>query len=560
MADQIQTETQLIVGAPDNNLRLITAQKYRNFIMSVFGACLPRDPGPTDDAANTSGAGFFDLASSWLNTNVSDQTYWRCFDGTPLAAVWVKMGPGSAATTITGVNGVQVDLVAPSTYVAQLAPMPPAAVYLDHSPAQYLTGGPFLWLPRYPSSWSVSLWYRSTIGIVPGQIIGNADSVTQAWFVKTSGGGIDFGYSSGLSAVQIVTAPAAPPGTWQFLAFGYDSALGEMWLATNGGGKFVAPLTLTPDMSAATIRLNVQYYFGTLQAQNEGDYDCLAIFNDSMSDPETVALYNNGDGLYFKDLPCRLFHACDAFWTFDQPVGPFVDLVRGASLTDTGGSSQDGGICGWRADRPTVLPGGGIFFTGPPWQPTIAVDPHIPSISLIEFVDQVTHPAPPPPTQLELYNVAGSMWFQDSSGIIYLVGANPSSPVWTPYDFDFTDWTGAIGVFPVVTFPPWVCVHALMVSVSQPWTFAGGTTAQVQFAYTNGEEVPTSGTLGGAQIVVSGGTSRPIDTIAILLYNSGPTNNGITIGWDLVLNYSNGVGSATGGHLKLWVLTSVLPH
>lgn len=339
-------------------------------------------------------------------------------------------------------------------------PLDFAAVYLDHSPAQYLEGGPFMWLPRFPNPWSVVLWYRSTIGIVPGNLIGNSDLSTQAWWVKTGSGTIDFGYSSGLSPVQIVSAPAAAPGTWQFVAFGYDDVAGEMWLATNGGGRFVAPLTLTPDILAATLRLNVQYYFGSLQAQNEGTYDCLGIFGVSMTDAETVAIYNNGDGLYYDNLPCRLFHGCDAFWPFDEPTGPYLDIVGLRPLVPVGGSSEDGGICGWRADRPTCLPGGGVIFVGPPWQPTLIVAPDIPKISTIEFVDTGGTPPPPVAGSVLLYQDAGNVLIEDSLGSVsqvaqvgFIAGGGILTQ-WLRVDLDYTDFvgTGSQSV-PYITLP-----------------------------------------------------------------------------------------------------------
>lgn len=537
----IKTLTQILDGLDDQQLRLIKPVNSRDIAEGAFGALLTTDPTVNDDVANTAGNGFFGTGSWWFNT--ATPSVWRCKTGSPAgSAQWFRVD-GSPP-------------LPPNSYT-----LPPAAVYVDGTVNSYLIHTPDMWFPGYPNSWSVNVWFTSNTGFSPGCVASRTDDIEYDFELSVSGGLFTFTYRNGLgTGLSLDWTGTVTESDWNMIWFGYDADTNEMFLSVNGESQIRLAVTFTPMDTATAFRCNVLNYFGGLIHQNDGAYDELAVYGLVPTDDEILAVYNNGDGLYFIDQPCRLFNGCDAWWPFSEPIAPYVDVSSGHVMVAVGTSSEQGGICGLRADRPAAIEGSGIQLTGPSWQPTISTDPNQVKVFAVRFPEQFTQPSPPPATFVDLYNVNGVMWFQDSTGVIYLVGGDPSSPRWKEYDFDYTDWTGATGVFLVESLPAWVCVHALMVSVSDPWTFAGGTTAQVQFAYTNGEEVPTSGTLGGAQIVVSFGTSRPIDTIAILLYNSGPTNNGITIGWDLVLNYANGVGSATGGHLKMWALVSTLPH
>lgn len=90
MSGVIRTEPQLETLFADNSSGDITAQDGRDLIASSFGANASGDPSVNDDNANTSGAGYFDVSSRWLNT--STMSSWVCLDGSPGAALWVKMG------------------------------------------------------------------------------------------------------------------------------------------------------------------------------------------------------------------------------------------------------------------------------------------------------------------------------------------------------------------------------------------------------------------------------------------------------------------------------------
>ncbi len=81
MVNTIRTAEGCLNEAPDNTLRLISPQDYRDFVVSAFGASLPFDPTPSDDAFNSAGHGFFDANSVWFNTLGINKAVWVCFDG-----------------------------------------------------------------------------------------------------------------------------------------------------------------------------------------------------------------------------------------------------------------------------------------------------------------------------------------------------------------------------------------------------------------------------------------------------------------------------------------------
>jgi hypothetical protein len=107
MANTIRTEDDLFAIFADNVSRDITAQDARDFIASAFGAEEITDPTVNDDNVGTAGNGSFDANSRWLNT--ATPSIWQCVDGTPGAAVWVKIFPAEdgwfyALITAAGLN------------------------------------------------------------------------------------------------------------------------------------------------------------------------------------------------------------------------------------------------------------------------------------------------------------------------------------------------------------------------------------------------------------------------------------------------------------------------
>lgn len=92
MADLIKTLQMMLAELPDNTTRAISPKDVRELIMSAWGNVASRDPGLSDDSANTSGQGYFDTGSMWWNT--ATRTAWFCWQGTPFAAVWQKIPVG----------------------------------------------------------------------------------------------------------------------------------------------------------------------------------------------------------------------------------------------------------------------------------------------------------------------------------------------------------------------------------------------------------------------------------------------------------------------------------
>lgn len=96
MADIIRTLQQLMSDYADGQVDALSAHLHRQEIKSCFGAIETRSPTSADDAFNDSGAGGFDVGSSFLNANTGQK--FICVDGSSGAAVWIpQMYDGESA-------------------------------------------------------------------------------------------------------------------------------------------------------------------------------------------------------------------------------------------------------------------------------------------------------------------------------------------------------------------------------------------------------------------------------------------------------------------------------
>lgn len=101
MANIIRTVSQLLAAFFDNTSRKITPQNCRDFVESAFGRVDNRDPTILDDRTNTSGAGFFDARSRWLNA--AAPRVWECIAGDTGLADWRQVYPQGNLGTVTSV-------------------------------------------------------------------------------------------------------------------------------------------------------------------------------------------------------------------------------------------------------------------------------------------------------------------------------------------------------------------------------------------------------------------------------------------------------------------------
>lgn len=183
-----------------------------------------------------------------------------------------------------------------------------------------------------------------------------------------------------------------------------------------------------------------------------------------------------------------------------------------------------------------------------------------PTVTSQQFDDAGSAPPPPPAGSITLFQIGGVLQSEDSAAVITPVGTSPAASMLVRFEFDWTDWTTAIGFKLLASLPPGTCVQAVLMQITQLWTFVGSTTAQVQATWAGGQAPgQATGFYGGAVIVDSGGLPTPVQDFAATTYFGGPTNQGISVGYDLQLTFSNGVGPATGGHLVVWAVLSILP-
>lgn len=193
MADSILSRGQLLAGAPDNTLRLISPQKYRDFITSAFGAAFAFDPTPQDDKDGTAGHGTYDTGSVWLNIGPT-KSVWRCFAGNHNAADWRQIWPPAAppaATVVADGTGIDVTFDGIDTYTVSL-----------ETPVDLAN------LPTYPKSKvsSTGTWSTAEIPTLPKSKI---DSSGQ-WALAEIPSGYLFSNLAGVPSFP------NPEGPWAF--------------------------------------------------------------------------------------------------------------------------------------------------------------------------------------------------------------------------------------------------------------------------------------------------------------------------------------------------------
>jgi hypothetical protein len=198
MGNIVRTAAQLLARFIVNQVGAIVPQDDDDFIATTFGwGGSPRNPGPNDDSANSSGVGaYFDTGSRWLNP-ITGQ-WFKCLSGTPHAAVWrgqaydgETVGGRLAGTfpnpvlTATGVTpgaygdsnnyatfSVQADgtLLAAGqfplslasrifgTVVSEWPPQPTLSGLPEWSPGLFLPDGAIYWTGQIGNSVSMGPW------------------------------------------------------------------------------------------------------------------------------------------------------------------------------------------------------------------------------------------------------------------------------------------------------------------------------------------------------------------------------------------------------------------
>lgn len=175
------------------------------------------------------------------------------------------------------------------------------AVMLVHSGGNYLTkttsaGGS---LSPGTNDFTFTAWVRPrATNVGDMNIIGKYDSSTEyllrmqtlrfTWRAVPGSGEI----------TTIATNYAVTPGTWYFLAAGWDSTNSRFFLLVNGGTNYVGASTSGPKYTADVFDIGAR---GAAAETWDGDIDEVSYWKRRLSTNEIQTLYNNGVG--YRPIP-----------------------------------------------------------------------------------------------------------------------------------------------------------------------------------------------------------------------------------------------------------------
>jgi hypothetical protein len=450
----------LLLSFPDNLMRLITAANMRDYVNSVFGAKLPSDPTVNDDSANTAGNGFFDIQSRWFNTFA--ESAWICTDGTPGAAVWVKVNPldvtvtmdpefvvtGSPFTT-DGILDLSWDLV-PAGYSLQgpVSGGPAKPTFKPQSastqvvPRSLLLNGTTQFLTFTGSefntvdgaTWSFSVWVKTPTG---------AASMTVLFlYSSVSGHYLELFLSSGLAILSTSGFFGNPPdavvsipndGLWHLLSGGFDASGPVFYLQLDFGFPAVgAPTAFINGLDVDTVWVGASVFGGTPHSFWNGNIQELFIYSSTFFRRDTLSIaYNLREGLYYRQVPCNVLFEITMAFELWELSGDRIDQVQGLTLVPTGAPVSDLPICGWRYGVQSAFIENVTFSNG------ISVTPGV------TYEDAGGVPTPPPVGEILVYNNGGVLYQEDHAGVV--------TPVLSTLQHDCQTITGTT-TDPYVTF------------------------------------------------------------------------------------------------------------
>jgi Concanavalin A-like lectin/glucanases superfamily len=338
MSNTTRTRDQLWALFPDNVIRLISPQRDRDFIASAFPFLSTVDPGPNNDRADTAGAGaFFDFGSRWLN--LTTQTVWYCMDGQPTAAVWVPLVTGPLPPTPT--------------------PLTPGSIHFDGF-TQYLgySGSAFDLPPGV--AFSFVGWFNSiSVSDNTPFIIDVTNS--DYFLIEQVSGNWGVVLQTGGTGVASYVGPVGPTFAWHFVCVTYDPGANVVTFQADGGARITLPMG-GPFLGliGGLVTLGAERYNGVTAYYYPGWVDSFGVFDYALTDDDARSLWNNGDGVYFNQMPCCLLSNCRLWFDLDESSGDRFDSVSAGAvaLVPVNDPTKGPPICGFRAP---CLP-----LTGPP--------------------------------------------------------------------------------------------------------------------------------------------------------------------------------------------------
>jgi Concanavalin A-like lectin/glucanases superfamily len=353
-----KTRARNIAAFVDNTAGLISAQDGRNLVLSAFDYVFAANPDNTADLTNTGGwpnAEGFDVATRWFNSIT--QRVWESIDSTIGAAVWKEIAwlsdiPGGIV--VAPGEGIRVDLAGSTFTVTDLVGQGRAtrAQRFIGDPTCYLSNLATTRLPDPAGTpFTISMMLRTTN---PGQtcvFACQSDSLGMTWefelvsdilrfFVTTAGGG---------GGPVSVPSPLAD-GEWHHVLGSYRPSDNTYAIVVDGSVIDSGTVGWTTHLSSG-LTIGAEYFDGVYDLPFDGDIAEFMILFAFYTDVNYQALYNDGCGYLYRQLPCDIAGPpLIQYYPLEQDSGlPAVDLVAGLQLFQGPiPTTAVDGVCGMR--------------------------------------------------------------------------------------------------------------------------------------------------------------------------------------------------------------------
>lgn len=430
----------------------------------------------------------------------------------------------------------------------------PAALHLDGS-TEYLHGPGAGFTTIAGDPWSFSVWFNNRT-TATGIVFILWDTVSNAYLeLVWSSGTLDLATSFFGGPADAITS-AGTVGQIHLATGGYDPVNLVWWLQVDDGPRVTQPVSAgQPGINADTCVVGAST-FALLPPFDfwPGDIEEFATYNAALSVEDVTNLYNNGDGLYYRQIPCVLWHKIKTYFPLWELSGNRLDLVQGLALVPVNNPGVVGPICGWRYGNPV--------------EAASIVGSFSPGVTLLP---QGSPPPTPPTGNVTIYQIGGNLQYIDDGGRsfgIIVSGTLAGFPQWIRYRLDWADLqtmgTVAVVTINFFTLPAGGMIHGFKINTTLGWSSSYPSTSfQLALGFDGGEFFPFT----SAAAYFSGGN---INNIGFNNGNAPVTSQGADIlncqnqdgQWILTITFRCNFGTVdllTSGHTDIWVLVSTAP-
>lgn len=157
----------------------------------------------------------------------------------------------------------------------------------------------------------------------------------------------------GSSANWAINPTVVTFGSWYFLEAGYTKSTGRAFLSVNNGTQTQVVLSGTPVTTTNVFNVGLSL---------KGNIDGAGKLNRALTTDERTALYNNGKGLKYAQLPDSIKNdsALKGYWNLDEKSGTRYDSTSNDNdLTDNGTVTQVQGVNYYEGTVATVFDSSG---------------------------------------------------------------------------------------------------------------------------------------------------------------------------------------------------------